>query len=181
MSQLFHKSLQLLKKPIILKSYNTILGIQDISFIQKNLYLGNIESSKNETILKNYYIGAILNCTEYEPFHSYFQHKPTLRLPIQDTRDNQNLQNVFQELENGVHFIDENIKNDKIVLVHCYWGFMRSATVVCAYLMKKYKMKPEMAIQYVREKRPGSLNKMYNFNDLLEEYYKKYIQNQDDL
>jgi protein-tyrosine phosphatase len=55
------------------------------------------------------------------------------------------------------------------VLVHCYAGISRSATIVLAYLMRKNQWTLEQAFRYVRERRPiiypniGFLNalKMY--------------------
>ena len=71
-------------------------------------------------------------------------------------------------IDNGVEFINthKNI-NNKIVFVHCYWGLMRSATVVAAYLMKKYNMPKDDAINIIREKRKCALLPFYNFNEVL--------------
>ena len=51
---------------------------------------------------------------------------------------------------------------------------MRSATVVAAYLIKNYHYTPKEAIRFIKQKRPQALSSLYNYNDLLEDYYKKY-------
>ena len=45
---------------------------------------------------------------------------------------------------------------------------MRSATVVTAYLIIKYKMDTKDAINIVREQRSFALLSLYNFNEVLE-------------
>jgi protein-tyrosine phosphatase len=45
---------------------------------------------------------------------------------------------------------------------------MRSATVVAGYIMMKYNMSAENAINLVREKRPMALSSLYNFNEVLD-------------
>lgn len=177
MNQLFHSSLNLLKRPIVLKTYNSVFGVENATQITKYVYLGNIQSSQDEEFLKMNQIGAVLNVTEKENFHSYFTHKPKLRIDVKDSKEIENVRKFYRKIDEGVRFIEENVAKENKILVHCYWGFMRSATIVAAYLMKHYQFRPEEAIAYVREKRPKSLNSMYNFNDLLVEYYKEYIRN----
>lgn len=40
-----------------------------------------------------------------------------------------------------------------VVLVHCYFGVSRSATVVIAYIMKKYQLTYTEAFEKVKSKR----------------------------
>ena len=52
---------------------------------------------------------------------------------------------------------------------------MRSSTLVCGYLIKKYNINYKDAIIIVKEKRPKALSSLYNFNEVLEyveDYYK---------
>jgi protein-tyrosine phosphatase len=51
---------------------------------------------------------------------------------------------------------------------------MRSATVVCGYLIKKYNMPYRDAINMVKEQRPRALSSLYNFNEILEYVEEKY-------
>ena len=51
-------------------------------------------------------------------------------------------------------FTDEARVRDCGVLVHCYAGVSRSATVTVAYIMKHLKMPLNEAYQFVKNKRP---------------------------
>jgi predicted protein tyrosine phosphatase len=174
---LFHKSLQILKTPVIFKTYNKVCGVSNADRIHDYLYLGNIESSKDELFLKKNQIYCIINCTEEEPFAQYFDFKPKLRIPVKDSRDDMNNEKFYQYLHQAVAFIDKHVEKKDVILVHCYWGFMRSATVVAAHLIKKYHFTPQIAIDYVKAKRPKTFSHLYNFNDLLERYYQEEIIN----
>jgi protein-tyrosine phosphatase len=46
---------------------------------------------------------------------------------------------LLSEFESATNFIAEGL-NSKGVLVHCYHGMSRSATLLAAYLMKERKM-----------------------------------------
>jgi dual specificity phosphatase 12 len=50
-------------------------------------------------------------------------------------------------------FIQEGLAKDGAVLVHCYRGRSRSATVVVAFLMQKHGYSAERALAKVRSKR----------------------------
>jgi protein-tyrosine phosphatase len=118
--------------------------------------------------LKNNNIQAIINCTEKEPFHEFFKKEQCLRIEINDSKDEMNLINFQSKIFDAIRFIDYNIKNNKSVFVHCYWGLMRSATIVCAYIMIKYNLSKEEAINLVKEQRPYAMNSLYNFNEILD-------------
>ncbi len=173
-NSIVYKSINIFKSKSTLKLANTLSLIPNHNKIIDNIYLGNLVSAHNEDFLKNENIGAIINCTVKEEFHPYFLNKPKYRLDVEDSRDNENIQKFWLKLNDTVEFIDYEINNGNIVYVHCYWGLMRSATVVAAYLIKKYQYTPQEAIQFVKQKRPQSLSSIYNYNDLLEKYYKQY-------
>ncbi len=169
-----YKSINILKSKNSLKLANTLSLIPNHHKIIDNIYLGNLVSAHNEEFLRKENIGAIVNCTVNEEFHSYFLNKSKHRLDVEDSRDSENINKFWLKIDDAVEFIDYEIKNGNIIYVHCYWGLMRSATVVAAYLIKKYQYTPSEAIQFVKQKRPQSLSSIYNYNDILERYYKKY-------
>jgi len=72
------------------------------------------------------------------------------------TADADALGNCFPE---AVSFIEESMTgetnaNGSRILVHCMAGASRSASVVCAFLIWKYKMSVEDALKLVRSARP---------------------------
>ena len=147
---------------------NKISFTNNHDIIVPKLYLGNIYESNNIDFLNNNNINAIVNCTEKEPFNEYFNDKPTLRLAINDSRDPENILKFKYEIIKCIDFIDNCIEEDRNVYIHCYWGLMRSATVVAGYIMMKYNMSAEDAINLVREKRHMALSSFYNFNEVLD-------------
>jgi len=177
--KLFNKAIYnilcLARNKKIVKIMNKIVNIDEYNLIIPNLYLGNVNSSTDIIFLQQKKIGAIINCTEDEPFNEYFNDKPKFRLSINDSKDPENINKFKHEILKSINFIDECIKNDLIIYVHCYWGLMRSATVIASYLIKEYRISSEDAIMLVQERRPYSLIDLYNFNEILkfiEDYYK---------
>jgi protein tyrosine/serine phosphatase len=159
------------KNKKFLKFINDIGNIDDYNLIIPNLYLGNINYANNLDFLNENNIGAIINCTENEPFNEYFENKYKFRLSINDSKTDENINNFKSEIINCINFIDECLNNNIPVYVHCYWGLMRSATVVASYLIKKYNIPYKDAINIIKEQRPYSLLSFYNFNEVL-----KYVE-----
>jgi dual specificity phosphatase 12 len=157
----------------ILKVVNNVACIDDYNMIIPNLYLGNIICANNVDFLSKNNIQSIVNCTENEPFNDYFEDKYKYRLAINDSRDENNIDNFKKEIIYAINFIDTSINENRAVYVHCYWGLMRSATVVAAYLIKKYNLTAEESINIIKEQRPKALVSFYNFNDVL-----KYVENE---
>ncbi|KAB7495689.1 Phosphatidylglycerophosphatase and protein-tyrosine phosphatase 1 [Armadillidium nasatum] len=60
------------------------------------------------------------------------------------------------KLKQGVKFIKEFEKKDESgsIYIHCKAGRTRSATLVACYLIEKYDLEPERAIELISEKRP---------------------------
>jgi len=56
--------------------------------------------------------------------------------------------------EKAHSFIDDAVKNEKCVLVHCQAGVSRSASIVISYIMKRNKISFEEARNIVRQARP---------------------------
>ena len=63
----------------------------------------------------------------------------------------------FSDLVYSVDFIHRQITNNEPVMVHCLAGLGRTGTILACYMIKYQKMSAENAIEYVREKRHGSI------------------------
>jgi dual specificity MAP kinase phosphatase len=66
-------------------------------------------------------------------------------------------------------FIEEMRKQNRNVLVHCHAGVSRSATIVCAYLMKKNNWSMDQALGFIKGKRER-VRPNQNFLALLAQY-----------
>merc|ERR1712183_160597 len=81
-----------------------------------------------------------------------------------------NIQSYFEEC---FRFIEENLKNDGRVVVHCQAGISRSPTIVMAYLMKKWECSWSVACNYVQKKRSCAapnfsfIGQLLNFESIL--------------
>lgn len=168
-----YKILCLTRNKGFLNIASRIANIDDYNIIIPNIYLGNINYANNIQFLKEHNIGAIINCTENDPFNEYFNDKPSFRLNINDSKDKKNIEKFKNEIINAIIFINTSIKNGLRVYIHCYWGLMRSATVVAGYIIYKYGLSVNDAIHIVQEQRPRALSSIYNFNEVLSYVEKK--------
>ena len=120
---------------------------RDPTYVIDNIYLGNSYNSTNIYTLKKFGIEKVINVTQEIPCRFVNQIEYFV-IPIRDTRDNF----IEKYLEKSYEFIEKH-KQYKI-LIHCYMGSSRSAIIVVYYLMKKYQMSLDEALEFLKEKRP---------------------------
>ena len=177
MENTIYNFISFIKNKTNLNLFNLVTNNNDIIQIIPNLYLGTINSAHNLEIIKKYNIKSIINCTNDEIFLDYFNNKAKFRLPVGDNKYESNINNFSNKLIEVVQFIDNQINLGKNVLVHCYWGLMRSPTVIGAYLIMKYNMSTDDVIQFIQSKKSMTFSNIYNFKSILlefEEYYKDF-------
>jgi protein-tyrosine phosphatase len=137
-----------------------ILKIKHYNEILPNLFIGNYYSIK----LQKY--DLIINCTK--DLNDNFIKSKKIRIPINDNYLFKN-----NEILNYIHFldiIDENLKNNKKVLVFCKFGFQRSATITLLYLIIKKKINKSEATDLIKNQRTISFFLLNNFKHIIEKY-----------
>jgi len=124
--------------------------------ILPRLYLGNKVDSSSINLLRKARISHILNVTPDLPnaFEDNFKY---LRLAVQDNWGG----DLVSHFTEAYEFIDDAIKDDGYVLVHCLGGISRSSTIIIAYLMLKYDYSLNDAYDLVKSKKS---NIAPNFN-----------------
>ncbi len=117
--------------------------------ITKNIYLADIASAFNKDKMKENGITHIL-CTVLglDPtFPDDFIYK---NIHTRDASDEE----IIKYFDECCDFIDEAIKNDGKILIHCICGVSRSTSIVIAYLIKRYAMAYTEAYRKVKKLRP---------------------------
>jgi len=168
----FYKLISFSRNRVSLNIFNFITNNDDYTLIMPNLYLGNINGANNIDFLQKNNISSIVNCSNEIKFHEYFNDKNTFRLSIDDNKEPDNMKKFQENIFNAIKFIDNEINKKRVILVHCYYGLMRSATVIASYLIFKYKMSVNDAIEFLKKKNKMIFNSSYNFIEILESVHK---------
>jgi len=137
-----------------------ILKIKHYNEILPNLFIGNYYSVN----LQKY--DLIVNCTK--DLNDSFVESKKIRIPINDNYLFKN-----NEILNYIHFldlIDENLKNNKKVLIFCKFGFQRSATITLLYLILKKKINKSDGMTLIKNQRTISFFLLNNFKHIIEKY-----------
>jgi len=145
-------------KNSIVENFNMIDKINNftiISQITDNIYLSGVLGANDKKSLDKNNITEIINCTKNIP--NYFENKLNshnvpynyLRIPVDDTMG----QNIEQYFNITFDTIDKSIKDNKKILIHCFAGISRSATILIAYFMKKNNWDYTTAYNLIKSKR----------------------------
>ncbi|CAD8133904.1 unnamed protein product [Paramecium pentaurelia] len=131
-----------------------------------NLYLGNLNSIEEDN-LKAKFIKAVITAargvnTTIKNVNHY----------IIEADDDDNFQ-IIQHFQKSIKFIEQNLKSTN-VLVHCFAGVSRSATIVCAYLMKIEKKDSETILIKMKALR-HQVNPNEGFRNQLKLFEKKIL------
>lgn len=111
----------------------------DISKITNNIYVGNLSTSTNKELLIKNGITHII-CIMSQPKAHFPKDFTYLSINAYDIPE----YDLTYSFPISNSFIDEVVKNDKKVYVHCMCGASRSVSLVLSYLMWKY---PETSLE----------------------------------
>lgn len=119
-----------------------------------SIYLGGLPAALEYSKLKELDVNAVLtvfNDKDTCQFQSNEYAKNNINHKVIDAADDEE-QDLKQYFAQGINFIDDNIEKTNI-LVHCYGGVSRSATMLMAYLMQRNLESFTETLELVREKR----------------------------
>ena len=140
-----------------------------------NLYLGGVKALENSSNTSNTSLkfSLIVNLIKqtYMSDNSVPDCKKYIRLPVNDSPDEcDKLLSLIYETQVLEH-IHASLQANEPVLVHCFMGIQRSASLVACYLMKYYNMSPSESIIYIKTKRPIAFFGGANFANMIEKFY----------
>ena len=124
-----------------------------MSKIEKGLFLGNLEAATDVILLESNAISHIITIDSVplpRKMSSFLPRIVNVHLQVSDLKD----EDILSCIETAVDFIDSALHSEgNNVLVHCFRGKSRSAALVIAYLMQKYRYSVEKAWKKVKSKR----------------------------
>ena len=123
----------------------------DANQIITNLFLGSSFNAYDIYFLNRKRINVILNITdEISNFYETDSQFTYYRFPIRDNNSDE----ITSILNESYNVIEHHISRGDRILVHCYMGASRSASVVIHYIMKKYKIPYWKAVRTIKIQRP---------------------------
>ena len=137
--------------------------------IIQNLYLGGVKALDNSSF------NMIVNLIKQTPLSDKTipNCKTFIRIPINDSSvDSELLLSLINETQVLEH-IHESLTKGETVLVYCFAGMSRSATIVACYLIKYNNMSPDDAIEFIKTKRPITFLGGIHFSSVLKEISNK--------
>ena len=169
-----YQTIQKIKSKTTLSIFNTLTNNDDLIQICNHVYLGNVKAVHNIELLEQHNIESLVNCTNDIAIHVYFKNRLYKQLYVEDSKDNNNINKFKDIIIETIDFIDDCVKQEKNIIVHCYWGLMRSPCVIGCYLIYKYKMDVDSVIQFIQSKKNFAFTQIYNFRELLDYVYDYY-------
>lgn len=125
-------------------------GPVSLDLIEPNLYLGGLAAATDLATLTRYNITYILTLDTC-PLPRHILELKTLTFKFIQVCDLPK-EDLLTHLDDTEAFINQAVR-DGTILVHCYFGVSRSATVVIAHIMRKYELSYAEAFERVKRKR----------------------------
>lgn len=134
----------------------------EINKIADGLYLTNFQHAKDYKTLKALGVRQILTVGAELPRHGEPQFK-AMHVRIND----QPSENIKKHFNSTYNFIKRGP-----TVVHCAAGVSRSATIIAAFLMRKYQLTTDKALTHIWECRKV-INPNYGFKEQLRQFEKE--------
>jgi predicted protein tyrosine phosphatase len=134
-----------------------------------NLWLGSRLAPVNQDIIHDKNIKLIINCTKDIDYY-VDSNVQTIRLAINDANTDESNRILGESIDNLTYLIDLYLNNNMGVLVHCYAGVQRSATVVLCYLIKYKHLQLQMAKTIMKDKRSIVFFPYPTFDNFINKY-----------
>ncbi|XP_021937206.1 dual specificity protein phosphatase MPK-4-like isoform X2 [Zootermopsis nevadensis] len=138
------------KESEVLEREDFDAGPTNLDCIEPGVWLGNLTAATNVEELQLHHINHILTVDSC-PLPRKITMLPGVKVKFLQVTDSPR-EDLLTHFEDTYEFIKAG-QEQGVVLVHCYYGVSRSAAVIIAYIMKKYELSFEDAVERVKSKR----------------------------
>ena len=118
---------------------------------------------KDLSFLRDKGISVIVNLEEYFWDYPAFE---LLHLPVRDFQPPKP-----EDFETYINFVNPKIEEGKKVLIHCHAGMGRTNLMIAAYIVHNERIKPDIALDRVKDARPVHMVTEKQEESLWEYYY----------
>lgn len=135
--------------------------------IVPHLFIGSEGDSRNSSFFKKHDIRLVINCSKTIPVRAPSDVR-VYRVPVDDHHSENDT--MLRHLPIAVLAIDDVLRYEQGVLVHCRAGMQRSAAVVAGYLMWKQGMTADRAFEFINRKKHETFWPVPTFEGALREW-----------
>lgn len=128
-----------------------------------HVYLESFRDAKEEFEGSDVFL---INCTKDLPM--IYTKGGGTRLYVDDHPSSE--QTMSSSLSLMVRYMDDQISLHKDVVVHCFAGQQRSATVVAAYVMRQTGWTPDQTVDFIKSKKSDAFYGGVHFMDSLQKF-----------
>jgi protein-tyrosine phosphatase len=139
----------------------------DIVEILPNLWLSSRKYALNKKFLKKKNIKLIINCTKTIDFID-LKNISKVRVNINDSLKDEDIDKLTDLLPKIIEIIEKFYLNLNPILVHCYAGKQRSATIIAGFIMKTTSLSIKQCIAFIQSKKKNAFRPGINFLKSLE-------------
>ena len=136
------------------------------------LWLGDRSAARDTKWLEKNNITVVFNATKDLPFSPSIRRQ--YRIPVDDNLQPEEIRNMSLWSQETVYKMLEEYNKGNIILVHCFAGMQRSATLVGMFLIATKGMSWQQAVSYIQGIRSIAFRPSTNFKDSLIEFDRTY-------
>ena len=134
--------------------------------VVKKMYISSIRVAQNLSILRKLGITHVLTVCPMRPTHF-----PGIEYKVVSISDSPD-QRIDLKFPECFEFIRYALESGGKILIHCFQGVSRSASIIIAYLMTYHDMSFIQAVNFLKQKRI-IINPNFGFMEQLRNYAKK--------
>ena len=140
--------------------------------IVANLWLSDFKTAMDKKLIKKNGINIIVNCSKNLPFIELSNIKKH-RLSVDDNNETQNIIDMNSQLEMLIKQLSKAYLKGNTILLYCFMGRQRSATVAACFLLYNTDLNDKTIIKLIQSKEPLAFKPQINFSESIKWYSNK--------